>query len=119
MTSDAMELIRGTLDMLILKALIWGPCHGYDVMKWMKQGSNGRLRLEEGALYPALHRLEERGLVEAEWGYSDNNRKAKFYRLTGRGRERLRHETAHWNRYVGAVAALLASERPAVAGEER
>ena len=81
MNSKSMDLVRGTLNMLILKSLIWGPRHGYDIMRWMKQESKGDLNLEEGALYPALHRLEERRFVEAEWGYSENNRKAKYYRL--------------------------------------
>jgi transcriptional regulator len=114
-----MDLVRGTLDMLILRALIWGPRHGYDIMRWMKQESRGELRLEEGALYPALHRLEERDLVEAEWGYSENNRKAKFYRLTGRGREQLGAETAVWNRYVGAVARLLSGDEASAGGGDR
>ncbi len=119
MNSRSMDLVRGTLNMLILKALIWGPRHGYDIMGWMKQESKGDLSLEEGALYPALHRLEERGLVKAEWGYSENNRKAKFYSLTERGREQLRDETALWNRYVGAVGALLASENAMTGRGER
>lgn len=116
MRGKSMDLIRGTLDMLILKALVWGPRHGYDIMRWMKQESEGELNLEEGALYPALHRLEERELVEAEWGYSENNRKAKFYSLTERGRQQLRAETVVWNRYVGAVARLLSSENTATGG---
>ena len=119
MHSKSMDLVRGTLDMLILRALFWGPRHGYDIMRWMKQESKGDLSLEEGALYPALHRLEDRSLVEAEWGFSENNRKAKFYHLTERGREQLRSETARWNRYVGAVAALLSSDNAIVAGGDK
>ncbi|MFC1529695.1 PadR family transcriptional regulator [Gemmatimonadota bacterium] len=112
-----MDLVRGTLDMLILRALTAGPRHGYDIMGWMKQASDGALDLEEGALYPALHRLEDRGFIEAEWGYSTNNRKAKFYRLTRRGRSQLRAQTEFWNRYVGVVAKLLLPESGAIAGE--
>ncbi len=114
---DSMNLVRGTLDMLVLRALKWGPRHGYDIMGWMKHESDGALTLEEGALYPALHRLEDRGYVTAEWGYSDNNRKAKYYRLTRKGQQQLRAETAVWNRYVGVVSKLLALEAGPAGGD--
>ncbi len=81
-----MDLLQGTLDVLILKALSWGPLHGYAVVRWIGQRTEDALRIEEGALYPALHRMEQRGWIEAEWGVSENNRRAKFYRLTDEGK---------------------------------
>ena len=87
--SETGELIQGTLEMLILKALVRGPMHGYAVAEWIQQTSQQVLKVEEGALYPALHRLELRGVLKAEWGTSENNRRAKFYRLTAEGKKRL------------------------------
>jgi PadR family transcriptional regulator len=107
-----LELLRGTLDVLVLKALTWGPMHGYGVAEWLARTTGGELLVEEGALYPALHRLERRGWIAAEWGLSENNRKAKFYRLTAAGRERLGAETRTWERYAAAVARVLAAGRP-------
>jgi len=101
------ELVQGSLDMLILKALIWGPRHGYEIMRWIRQVSEGDLRLEEGALYPALHRLAARGWAEAAWGVSETGRQAKFYTLTEAGRRSLELETSSWRRYVNAVARVL------------
>jgi transcriptional regulator len=115
MQSSNLDLVRGTLDVLVLKALTWGPLHGYAVAGWIDRTTGGALLVEEGALYPALHRLERRGSVEAEWGLSENNRKAKYYRLTPRGRERLGVETRTWQRYVEAVSAVLAAESPEAA----
>ena len=103
----ALDLLQGTLDLLILKALSWGPAHGYDVATWIGERSDAAFLIEEGALYPALHRLERRRWVEAEWGLSDKNRRAKFYRLTSRGRGQLRQEVSQWERYVSAVGKLL------------
>jgi transcriptional regulator len=105
--NEQMELLRGTLDMLILKALIWGPMHGYDVMGWLHSSSEKQLAIEEGALYPALHRMEERGWIKADWGLSDNNRRAKFYQLTTKGREQLTAQTSSWARYVTVVEKIL------------
>jgi len=105
--NEQMELLRGTLDMLILKALIWGPMHGYDVMAWLRSSSEEQLTIEEGALYPALHRMEERGWIKADWGLSDNNRRAKFYQLTTRGRQQLSVQTSSWARYVTVVEKIL------------
>jgi PadR family transcriptional regulator, regulatory protein PadR len=102
-----MDLLQGTLDVLILKALSWGPLHGYAVVRWIAQRTDDALRIEEGALYPALHRMEERGWIEAEWGVSENNRRAKFYRLTELGRRQLQSETASWQRYAEAVGKVL------------
>jgi PadR family transcriptional regulator PadR len=101
------ELLQGTLDLIILKALAPGSMHGYGVAEWIHQASDDILRVEEGALYPALHRLELRGLLSAEWGLSDNNRRAKFYALTPAGRKHLANETEFWRRMSGAVARIL------------
>ena len=101
------DLLQGTLDLLILKALAKGSMHGYGVAEWIHESSQDVLRVEEGALYPALHRLELRGLLAAEWGTSDNNRRAKYYALTATGRKRLAEETAYWRRMSGAVARVL------------
>lgn len=104
---DAAELIPGTLDLLILKAVSLGPLHGYGVLLRIEQITRGALLVEQGALYPALYRLEHQGLLDAEWGTSDNNRRAKFYTLTTAGRRRLKEETDSWNRTAAAVAAAL------------
>jgi transcriptional regulator len=101
------DLLHGTLDLLILKALAKGSMHGYGVAEWIHESSQDVLRVEEGALYPALHRLELRGLLSAEWGTSDNNRRAKYYALTATGRKRLAAETEYWQRMSGAVARVL------------
>ncbi len=111
MPVSSAEVIRGTLDLLILKAVAWGPTHGYAVARWIEEATNDLLRIEEGTLYPALHRLELRGWIAAEWGVSENNRRAKFYTLTSTGRAQLRSETAAWTRYAEAVFAVL--EAPA------
>jgi PadR family transcriptional regulator PadR len=101
------ELLQGTLDLLILKALARESMHGYGVAEWIHQRSEDVLRVEEGALYPALHRLELRGLLSAEWGTSENNRRAKYYALTVAGRKQLAYETEYWRRMSGAVARIL------------
>jgi transcriptional regulator len=100
-------LLPGTLDLLILKALSLGPMHGYGVLLRIGQISGGALAIEQGALYPALYRLELQGLLDTEWGVSDNNRRAKFYSLTAEGRKRLRQETRDWQRLAAAMAAAL------------
>ena len=101
------ELLQGTLDLLILKALVRGPMHGYGVAEWINESSHEVLRVEEGALYPALHRLELRGLLSSEWGISDNNRRAKYYALTTAGKKQLMEEAEYWRRMSGAVARVL------------
>lgn len=101
------ELMQGTLDMLVLKALAAGPKHGYTVANWIKRASDEVLAVEEGALYPALHRLELRGLLQAEWGTSENNRRAKYYELTAAGRKALAAEAETWRRLSGAVARVM------------
>jgi PadR family transcriptional regulator, regulatory protein PadR len=106
MTKSA-DLLPGTLDMLILKAISLKPLHGYGVLLRIKQISNDALDIPQGSLYPALYRLEHQGLIASEWGESENNRKAKYYKLTPQGRRRLREETASWNRLATAIAAAL------------
>ena len=108
MTAQA-ELIPGTLDILILKAVSLGKLHGYGVLLRIEQISGGALQIQQGALYPALYRLEHQGLISSEWGTSDNNRKAMYYRLTALGRRRLGEETASWNRLAEAIARALAA----------
>jgi PadR family transcriptional regulator len=105
-TAD-LDLLQGTLDLLILKALTWGPRHGYATASWIRQTTNQRLQIEEGALYTALHRMEKRGWLESEWGLSENNRKAKYYQLTAQGRRQLQNKTAVWTEYASAVFQVL------------
>ena len=106
-----LDVVRGTLDLLILKTLAWGPMHGLAVLHWIEGTSRRKLQIEEGALYPALHRMEQKKWLDAEWGYTDQNRKAKFYRLTPLGRRQLTAEVSRWNRYTEAVGYVLAAER--------
>jgi len=106
--ADQAELLPGTLDLLILKAVSLGHQHGYGVLLRIQQVTAGALRIQQGALYPALYRLEHQGLISSEWGTSENNRKAKYYRLTAAGRRRLGEETASWNRLADAIARALA-----------
>ena len=106
------DILRGTLDLLILKALSWGPAHGYTVAKWVEHASDDALALGEGTLYPALHRLEERGLVTSSWGMSENKRQAKFYSLTKRGRAQLDVELKNWRRYSAAMSSALEAPGP-------
>lgn len=105
--SRTAELLPGTLDMLILKAVSLKPLHGYGVLLRIQQISGDALEIPQGSLYPALYRLEHDGLIAAEWGQSENNRRAKYYTLTAAGRKRLREETAGWNRLVAAIATAL------------
>ena len=107
MASDTTGVLPGTLDLLILKAVSLGELHGYGVLLRVQQMTQGALAVEQGALYPALYRLESQGLLEAEWGTSDNNRRAKYYRLTAAGRKRLREQTEGWNRMVGIMGTAL------------
>lgn len=111
-TTDDLELVRGTLDLLILKTLTWGPLHGYAITNSIRQRTEDAILVEEGALYPALHRLEKRGWVEAEWGRSENNRRAKYYKLTVEGRARLQVQEATWGRYTEAVGKVLGTVAP-------
>jgi len=102
-----LELLQGTLDMLILKAVSLGPLHGYGILLRIQQVSKDRLEIQQGSLYPALYRLEHQGWITSEWGESENNRKAKYYRLTATGRRRLQTETEQWNRMAEVIAGIL------------
>jgi transcriptional regulator len=104
---DELELLKGTLDVLILKALTWGPRHGYAVARWIGDATGDALQVEEGALYHALHRMERKGWLESEWGLSEARRRAKYYTLTRLGRQQLGAKTAAWTRYAEAVFAAL------------
>jgi transcriptional regulator len=109
-----LDLLQGTLDLLILKTLTWGPAHGYAVARWIQQLTGDVLQVGEGSLYPALHRLHERGWVQSEWRRSENNRRARFYTLTAAGRRQLVAETTTWARFVDAVGKVLeVTEQPA------
>ena len=100
-------LLRGTLDLFVLKTLSWGPMHGLAIVQWIERTTKQRLLVEEGALYPALHRMEDKGWLEAEWGHTDAGRRAKYYRLTPAGRRQLASELARWNRYAETAALIL------------
>jgi transcriptional regulator len=100
------SLLQGTLDLLVLRTLSWGSAHGFGIARSIERATEDVLRIEEGTLYPALHRLERRGLIEGEWGISENNRKAKYYRLTVEGERSLRSESKNWARFVDAVAKV-------------
>lgn len=101
------DVLQGTLDLLVLKTLVRGPMHGYGIAVHIQQVSDEVLRVEEGSLYPALHRIEQTGLISSEWGTSDNNRRAKYYRLTAAGRKQLAKEEENWDRLTRAVAKVL------------
>lgn len=107
MSGAALELLQGTLDTLVLKALEKGPEHGYAVARWIREASDEALRIEDGALYAALHRMEERGWLVSRWGRSENNRRARFYRLTASGRRQLARGAGRWERYARAVSKVL------------
>ena len=105
--SQPIELLQGTLDLLILKTLAWGPTHGYGIARWIQHITDDVLRVEEGSLYPALYRMTRKGWIEAQWGTSENNRRAKFYRLTSKGHRQLEREKSSWADFAGAVSAIL------------
>ncbi len=107
--SKQVDLLQGTLDMLILKAISLGGLHGYGVLLRLQQLTGGRLQIQQGSLYPALYRLERKGLITSEWGESENKRRAKFYRLTASGRKQLKAETALWNAFSSVVAGVLSA----------
>ncbi len=109
--TQSVDLMQGTLEFLILKTLTWGPMHGFAVGRWIRTTTDDALEIEEGALYPALHRMERRGWVDAEWALTENNRKAKYYEITRLGREQLRKEERSWTRYVAAVAKIMAAAK--------
>ncbi|MDQ6831699.1 MAG: PadR family transcriptional regulator [Gemmatimonadota bacterium] len=102
-----LDLLQGTLDFLILRTLAWGPMHGFGVARWIRGVTDGTLQIDDGALYPALHRMEHRGWILADWGITENNRRAKFYRLSAKGRKQLQAQTATWQRYASAVTQVI------------
>jgi len=106
---ESVDLLRGTLDLFILKALTWGQMHGLAISRWIENASRAQLQIEEGALYPALHRMEQRGWLSAEWGITDNNRQAKFYSMTARGRKQYQQQLDSWQRYTKVAARVLAA----------
>ncbi|MCC7132719.1 MAG: PadR family transcriptional regulator [Gemmatimonadales bacterium] len=107
MSRTGLDLLQGTLDIMVLKSLSWGPRHGYAVASWIRETSRDGLNIEEGALYTALHRMEQRGWLEASWGLTENNRRAKFYQLTDAGRTELREARGRWSKYAQAVFQIL------------
>jgi transcriptional regulator len=106
-SASDLDLLQGTLDVMILKALSWGPMHGFGVAKWIRSTTEDVLQIEDSALYPALHRMEYRGLVDADWGLTENKRRAKYYTLTARGRQQLRARSSSWDRYSRAVSQVI------------
>ena len=110
MPPSELDLLQGTLDVLVLRALSWQPMHGYAIARFIREGSGRTFRILDGALYTSLHRMEEKGWVESEWGMSDRGKRAKFYVLTTAGRRALRSEASSWERYVKAVAGVMSAE---------
>ena len=110
MAATELDLLRGTLDLLVLKTLSWGPMHGLAILRWIERVTGQRLQITEGALYPALHRMEQRGWLEAEWGYTERNREAKFYKLSPAGRKQLAAELSKWSRYTEAVNLVISAQ---------
>ena len=111
MNEDMMPVLKGNLDMLVLKALSWGEMHGFEILEWLEQRSGGRLDIDDSAIYQALHRLEERELIDAEWGVSDKNRRVRFYRLTSPGRAQLRADTERWSEYADLLLGIMRGSR--------
>ena len=107
--TDQLTPMKGTLDTMVLKALSWEPMHGFEITTWLEQRSGGELGVEDSALYQALDRMEERGLVKAEWGLTEKNRRARYYRMTAAGRAHLRAESERWSRYAGVMDRILAA----------
>ena len=107
MARDDLQLLQGTLDVLVLKTLSWGPRHGFEIARWIKDATDAELQVEDRALYVSLHRMEERGWLDAEWGLTENNRKAKYYQLTPEGRSQLAAKSDTWARYAAAVFKVL------------
>jgi transcriptional regulator len=104
-----LDLLQGTLDMLILKALSWGSMHGYGIVSWLESMTEAALTVEEGSLYPALHRMAKRGWVKAEWGVSENNRRAKYYTITAAGRRQLQLEASHWDQFASVIGKVMST----------
>jgi PadR family transcriptional regulator PadR len=111
MAPQSVDLLQGTLEFLVLKTLSWGAMHGFAIARWIRKTTDDALEIEEGALYPALHRMERKGWVESDWGVTENNRRAKYYQITRLGKDQLRREESSWTRYVSAVSKIMAAAR--------
>lgn len=109
-----LPVVKGTLDLLVLRALSWTPMHGFEIVTWLERAANGALDVEDSALYQAVYRLEERGLLQAEWGVTENNRRARYYKLTPAGRTYLRAETKNWVQYADTVTEILTAAKDAL-----
>ena len=106
-----LPVLKGTLDLLVLRALSWTPMHGFEIVSWLERAANASLEIEDSALYQAVYRLEERGLLQAEWGVTENNRRARYYKLTAAGRTHLRSETRNWVQYADTVTSILTASK--------
>jgi PadR family transcriptional regulator, regulatory protein PadR len=106
-----LPVLKGTLDLLVLRALSWTPMHGFEVVTWLERAASGALDIEDSALYQAVYRLEEKGMLQAEWGVTENNRRARYYKLTAAGRVHLRAETKNWVQYAGTVTEILTAQK--------
>ena len=113
MAPQSVDLLQGTLEFLVLKTLSWGAMHGFAIARWIRKTTDDALEIEEGALYPALHRMERKGWIESDWGVTENNRRAKYYQITRLGKDQLRREETSWTRYVSAVSKIMAAARSA------
>lgn len=111
--AEPLDVVRGTLDLMILKTLSWAPMHGLAIVRWIERTTEAQLQIEEGALYPALHRMEHKKWLEAEWRYTEQGRKAKFYRVTSAGKRQLTAELSRWARYSSAIGLVIAAQSPA------
>lgn len=109
-----LPVLKGTLDLLVLRALNWTPMHGFEIVTWLERAANGSLELDDSALYQAVYRLEERGYLDADWGVTENNRRARYYKITTAGRAYLRAETRNWMQYAGTVTAILSAAKDGV-----
>ena len=107
MPDHSIDFLKGTLDLMVLKTLSWAPSHGYGIARWIEQCTGDVLQVEEGSLYPALYKLEEKGFIVSEWGITEHNRRAKFYRLTAAGKKQLAASQTYWSRFAGAVTKVL------------
>src|SRR5689334_5629309 len=110
-TMARLPVLKGTLDLLVLRALSWTPMHGFEIVSWLERAANSTLDIEDSALYQAVYRLEERGLLQAEWGVTENNRRARYYKLTASGRTHLRAETRNWVQYADTVTSILTASK--------
>jgi len=112
--SEPLDVVRGTLDLMILKTLSWTPMHGLAIVRWIERTTDSQLQIEEGALYPALHRMEQKKWLQAEWRYTEQGRKARFYRITAAGKRQLNAELSRWARYSEAIGLLISASAPTV-----